>query len=100
MGIRTVQAKTPAPLAADPSILSRRAECEKKSRRLVAIRQGTDRHCRDRENMMTMRRLLLIALSAAILAGCQSGGGADVSASECDPRATDSGRCVPGTYPQ
>lgn len=44
-----------------------------------------------------MRQLLWAVLSAVLLAGCQSSG-ASVDGKSCDPRATDSGLCVPGEY--
>jgi hypothetical protein len=46
-----------------------------------------------------MRRLLLAMMAFAVLAGCQSSGSRSYEPSTCDPRATDSGMCVPGAYP-
>ncbi|MFI0846415.1 hypothetical protein [Mesorhizobium sp. IMUNJ 23232] len=46
-----------------------------------------------------MRRLLLTMMAFAMLAGCQSSGSRGYEPAECDPRATDSGMCVPGELP-
>ncbi|MDQ6433578.1 lipoprotein [Mesorhizobium sp. LHD-90] len=48
---------------------------------------------------MRMRRLLLTTLTLVLLAGCQNSGTRGIDPAECDPRATDSGRCVPGELP-